>query len=257
MSFNKRLFSMDSFMAKPKKRRNGNGRNGKSKKRNGNGNGRGSARSAALGFEAPGFFKGLETGNNIPRIGESQGREVQGLQIPELGEGFNSRFGKIGTGFIEQTNTFKVGFSDVLTANGRTGQILGEGGKIGSRGRGRPRGSGKGRKATASKTTVDSSKKSVGAILGGAASKGIKGGISRIRARASRGEEVVATSQFSQDEIQAEKGVDKANVAQLQAGLQKEIEEQDMDMTEEEVEEEDEEVLDKEMSNEEGVNGQK
>jgi len=237
---------MDSFMPK-KKRRNGNGKNGK--KRNGNG----SAKSAARGFEAPGFFGGLKNGGGPPPSGipKTDDRVFdRGLQIPELGEGFNTRFGKVGSGFVESVDTFKVGFSDVLTANGRTGQIIGEGGKIGGRGRGRPRGSGKGRKATTqTTTTAKKSGKTVGSLLAGAASKGIKGGITRLKSRGG------GQSQFSTEEIQAEKTVDRANVQKLQAGLQKEIEEQDIDMTEEEVEEEDEEVLDKEMSDEEGVNG--
>lgn len=247
MSFNNKLFSMDSLMPKQKKRKNGNGKNGK--KRNGNGNG--SAKSAARGFEAPGFFGGLQNGGGAPGIPKTDDRIFdRGLQIPELGEGFNSRFGKVGSGFVENVDTFKVGFSDVLTGNGRSGEIIGSGGKIGARGRGRPRGSGKGGRRVATKTTTaKKSGKTVGSLLAGAASKGIKGGITRLKSRGG------GTAQFSTEEIQAEKTVDRANVQGLQAGLQKEIEEQEIDMTDEEVEEEDETVLDKEMSDEEGVNG--
>ena len=145
MSFDSKLFGMDDFL--PKKRRNGNGRNGK---KNGKRNGRSSAKESARGFEAPGFFGGLSgrRGNGIPKA------DV-GVALPELGEGFNSRFGEVGSGFTERVDTFKIGFSDVLTGNGRTGEIIGGGAGIvtpgiGKRKRGRPKGSGKKQRAIGS-----------------------------------------------------------------------------------------------------------
>ncbi len=138
-----RLSSTDDFLPK-KKARKRNGKNGKNGKRNGNGNG--SAKRAARGFESPGFFGGLEqprNGGGIPKIDSDIG-----VGVPELGEGFNSRIGNIGTGFTESVNPFKIGFTDILTGNGRTGEIIGGGSggvtsSFGKRKRGRPKGSGK------------------------------------------------------------------------------------------------------------------
>lgn len=143
-----RLSTVDDFLPR-KKKRNGNG------KRNGKGrNGKGSAKEAAMGFESPGFFEGFSKPQNggIPKA--DLGQSV-GVSIPELGEGFNTRIGNIGTGFTEQVNPFKIGFEDILTGNGRTGEIIrgGAGGvtpALGKRKRGRPKGSGKKQKAIGS-----------------------------------------------------------------------------------------------------------
>ncbi len=103
------------------------------------------AKDAASGFESPGIFEGLKQPRS-ERNGERNGqRNGGGLPIPELGTDFNDRFGQIGTGFVERVDPFKIGFSDVLTGNGRTGEIIGSGSGFvsGTRGRGRPKGSGK------------------------------------------------------------------------------------------------------------------
>ncbi len=145
-----KLSSVDDFLPKKKARK----RNGKNGKRNGrNGNGNGSAKRAARGFESPGFFDGLQqprNGGGIPKIDSDIG-----VGIPELGEGFNSRIGNIGTGFTESVNPFKIGFTDILTGNGRSGEIIssGAGGvtsSFGKRKRGRPKGSGKKQRGIAS-----------------------------------------------------------------------------------------------------------
>lgn len=125
MSFNNRLFSVDDFAPRRKNGKRKNGKNG--------------ARRERSQFAAPGFFGGLR---GVGDVGvATRGGIGEGLQVPELGEGFNTRFGKIGTGFVENVNTFKVGFQDVTTGNGRTGEIIGRGfGRAPStRGRGRPR----------------------------------------------------------------------------------------------------------------------
>lgn len=107
--------------------------NGNGKKRNGNGNGsrRASAKDAAMGFEAPEFFGGLRAESQRPQSdgtfddGMMKATPVQeglGIQIPELGQDFNTRFGKIGSGFIENVNVSNVGF-------GGSGQIGGSGTK--------------------------------------------------------------------------------------------------------------------------------
>jgi len=142
-----RLSSVDDFAPK-KKARKKNGKNGRKGKRNGNG----SAKRAARGFESPGFFGGLEqprNGGGIPKVDSDIG-----VGVPELGEGFNSRIGNIGTGFTESVNPFKIGFTDILTGNGRTGEIIGGGSggvtsAFGKRKRGRPKGSGKKQKIAA------------------------------------------------------------------------------------------------------------
>jgi len=140
-----RLADVGDFLPKRKKKNGKNGRNGRS----GLANGRG-AKEAAMGFESPGFFSGLRQNGNgsrgIPKA-DPVGFD-RGLEIPELGSGFNSRIGNIGSGFVESVNPFRIGFSDVLTGNGRTGEIIkGSGGfvtpSIGKRKRGRPKGSGK------------------------------------------------------------------------------------------------------------------
>jgi len=144
-----RLSNVDDFAPKKKARkRNGkNGRNGKKNGRNGR-NGNGSAKRAAEGFESPGFFGGLESGKGFGGIPKSEPIQDVGVELPALGEGFNSRIGNIGSGFTENVNPFKIGFTDILTGNGRTGEIIGGGAGgvtsgFGKRKRGRPKGSGK------------------------------------------------------------------------------------------------------------------
>jgi len=141
-----RLSSVDDFAPKKKPRKR-NGKNGRNGKRNGR-NGNGSAKRAARGFESPGFFGGLESGKGFGGIPKSEPIQDVGVELPALGEGFNSRIGNIGSGFTENINPFKVGFGDVLTGNGRTGEIIGGGSgsvtsSFGKRKRGRPKGSGK------------------------------------------------------------------------------------------------------------------
>jgi len=144
-----RLSSVDDFAPKkkPRKRNGKNGRNGKKNGRNGR-NGNGSAKRAARGFESPGFFGGLESGKGFGGIPKSEPIQDVGVELPALGEGFNSRIGNIGSGFVENVNPFKIGFTDILTGNGRTGEIIGGGSgsvtsSFGKRKRGRPKGSGK------------------------------------------------------------------------------------------------------------------
>lgn len=148
-----RLADVGDFMPKRKKR---NGKNGRDIT-----NGRG-AKESAMGFEAPEFFGGLrQNGNGSKTRGVPKADPIDlgvGLQIPELGQGFNSRIGNIGSGFVENVDTFKIGFRDVLTGNGRTGEIIKgrtglEGQSFdaigGKRKRGRPKGSGKKQKQKA------------------------------------------------------------------------------------------------------------
>jgi len=149
-----RLSSVDDFGPKKKARkRNGkNGRNGKKNGRNGR-NGNGSAKRAARGFESPGFFSGLKNGGGIGGGIPKSGVQDVGVELPALGEGFNSRIGNIGSGFTESVNPFKIGFTDILTGNGRSGEIIGSGAggvtsAFGKRKRGRPKGSGKKQKAS-------------------------------------------------------------------------------------------------------------
>lgn len=145
---------LSSAPKKKARKRNGkNGRNGKRNGRNGR-NGNGSAKRAARGFESPGFFGGLQNGGGIGGgIPKSNIQDV-GVELPALGEGFNSRIGNIGSGFVENVNPFKIGFTDILTGNGRTGEIIGGGSgavtsSFGKRKRGRPKGSGKKQKLAA------------------------------------------------------------------------------------------------------------
>jgi len=151
MSFAEGFFGDNEFSPKPK-RRNGNG-NGKRRNGNGNGKRRGfanggrSAKESAMGFESPGFFEGLKGNGDISKVGGGGIPKIDndiGVGVPELGEGFNSRIGNIGQGFTESVDPFKIGFTDILTGNGRTGQIIGAGADLQSsglkRGRGRPKG---------------------------------------------------------------------------------------------------------------------
>ena len=146
-----RLSSVDDFAPKKKPRKR-NGKNGRNGKRNGR-NGNGSAKRAARGFESPGFFGGLESGKGLGGIPKSEPIQDVGVELPALGEGFNSRIGNIGSGFVENVNPFKIGFTDILTGNGRTGEIIGGGSGavtgFGKRKRGRPKGSGKKQKLAA------------------------------------------------------------------------------------------------------------
>lgn len=113
------------------------------------------AKDAASGFESPGIFEGLKrNGGGLSERNDAGLERVErngGLPVPQLGEDFNTRFGQIGTGFVERVDPFKIGFSDILTGNGRTGEIIksrsgleGESfDAFSKRKRGRPKGSGK------------------------------------------------------------------------------------------------------------------
>jgi len=182
MSFDNRLFSVDDYMpvAKgSKKRSKGIDRNGDGiiddcmgeacglpgyeKKKN-------ITQRGAEGFEAPGFFGGLQGLGGIGDFGIETGIQ-EGLPIQELGAEYNTRFGNIGTGFTEAVNPYQIGFTDILTGNGRTGEIIEEssGYVTGRRGRGRPKGSTK-------RSVADASVSSVGSLLsGGRGGKSKKG----------------------------------------------------------------------------------
>ena len=101
------------------KKKNGNGKNGNGNRR------KNLAKDSVMGFEAPGIFEGLAIPkrNGIPKT-DSEDIGGGGLPIPELGQDFNTRFGQIGSGFVEKVDPFKIGFGDVLTGNGRTGEII-------------------------------------------------------------------------------------------------------------------------------------
>jgi len=227
-------------------------RRSKSKKRNGrNGNGsrrRNLAKESAMGFEAPGIFEGLRS----PRNGG-------GLPIPELGTDFNSRFGQVGSGFVERVDPFKIGFSDVLTGNGRTGEIIGSGSGFvsGKRGRGRPRGSGKvGRPKGSKKLRGPSGKplefesgevkelrragklkgtrtRSVGSLLSESAREGVGTIRKRFRGDPIRAERQEGGFGTSPEQLERETDVDREQVDRFRVGL----------AVEQEVESEKEELL--------------
>lgn len=147
-SFDNRLFSVDDYMPL----RKGSKKRSKGIDRNGDGiiddcmgeacglPGYGKKKSNEY-FEAPGFFGGLTELGGSGDIGIETGIN-EGLPIQELGAEFNTRFGSIGTGFTEAVDPYQIGFKDILTGNGRTGEIIEESsGFVGKRGRGRPRGS--------------------------------------------------------------------------------------------------------------------
>lgn len=68
------------------------------------------------------FFSGIQNGDLRRSAGV-------GVKLPELGEGFNSRFGQIGSGFVERVDPDKFGFSGGV---GRSGGLGGRGRKEGS-----------------------------------------------------------------------------------------------------------------------------
>jgi len=140
MSFDSRLFGMDMYSEPAKK----NGKNGK----NGKGNGEMEVyNKKCFGdecFDPSGFFGGFSPPKSKEGIPQKADVNLNiGLEIPELGAEFNTRIGKIGTGFTEAVDPYNVGFKDILTGNGRTGEIIGYGGGYvgggAKRGRGRPR----------------------------------------------------------------------------------------------------------------------
>ena len=249
MSFDDKLFSMDLMPKKSKKRKAP------------------SAKAAAKGFESPGFFGGLQ----VPRSSIPKVDRDEGLKIPPLGEEFNTRFGKVGSGLVENVDTFKVGFKDVLTGNGRTGEIIGSGAKLkasSGRGRGRPRKAG--RRSTGTRTKKQEGK-TIGAVLAGAATSGIKKGASALKQKIQDRNEGKFQSQsidlgeaegrslrvtqegqgvsFEPEEVRRFKGEEAEEGGVTFA----DVEEKDLDLTDEEVEEEDEEILDKDMAKEEEI----
>ena len=184
MSFNNKLFSVDDYM--PQKKKNKSSKNEIFDKR-------------CFGdecFKTEDFFGGF-------MAGESKGIEPvrsdvdSGLPIPELGKDYNSRFGNIGTGFTEAVDPYQIGFKNILTGDGRTGEIITDAqSAVGSYGirrkRGRPKGSGKfhapksrpyeveTREVTAKKKAgqkVDTKSKTVAEILAGGVKKKLKGHI--------------------------------------------------------------------------------
>lgn len=102
--------------------------NGKKKKR-------ASAKDAATGFEAPDFFGGLRRNGNGSRardetfdnkmMQQQPAQQGLGIQIPELGQDFNTRFGRIGSGFVESVDPFGVGFSSKGIGGGRDSGVRG------------------------------------------------------------------------------------------------------------------------------------
>lgn len=266
MSFDNRLFSVDDYMPL----RKGSKKRSKGIDRNGDGviddcmgeacglPGYGKKKSDEY-FEAPGFFGGLTELGGTGDIGIETGIN-EGLPIQELGAEYNTRFGSIGTGFTEAVDPYQIGFKDILTGNGRTGEIIEESsGFVGKRGRGRPRGS---TRSVAGYSPVGSllsegrgggrggkSKKGKGvkfgkAIIGGqegesVSSKYIEPGLKKLgrkikgKIRPETKTEYYAessgggVSRFSSEDIEANRDVEKESRHRLQVALQKEIEEQD------------------------------
>lgn len=127
MSFDSRLFPMGNSM--PQKKRNGNGKKLQVVDKRCFGDECFRTDDFFGGFMAEGGGQGIKA--EVPPID-------QGLPIPELGAEYNTRFSKIGTGFTEAVNPYDIGFKDIITGNGRTGEII-TGGTEPKRGRGRPR----------------------------------------------------------------------------------------------------------------------
>lgn len=184
MSFDNRLFSVDDYMPVSK----GSKKRSKGIDRNGDGviddcmgeacglPGYGKKKSDEY-FEAPGFFGGLTELGGAGDIGIETGIN-EGLPIQELGAEYNTRFGNIGTGFTEAVDPYQIGFKDILTGNGRTGEIISEStGYVSGtrRGRGRPKGSTKGGRVGAGVSSVGSLL-SEGRGKGKGKSKGVKFG---------------------------------------------------------------------------------
>lgn len=225
MSFDSGLFSMESYM--PRKG-----------KKNGFANGRRSAKEAAKGFESNYFFEGFGIPQQQP-VEPINTKMDQGLPIPELGAEYNTRFGKIGTGFTEAVDPYEIGFKDILTGNGRTGEIITTSpGRISGtvkRGRGRPR------------KVRGIASKGIGSYravkIRGGKGKPLEIKSKEVREREKKGEKVETesrsvyqllkegkpqkrTSQYSVGDIARERKTDLQTRQKLQEGYQREIEEQ-------------------------------
>lgn len=182
----------------------------KSKRKNGK---NGSARKAAEGFEVPGFFGGLdfdmEGGLNVGQqlLGGDQGTFQDSLEIPELGEGFNERFGQVGGGFIEEVSTFDVGASP-------GGGDLRSGGSSKLERAARREGK-QGGRASRPKPPASATTKSPVEIAAGGVGKGFKSLRERFKRRSS-------DSQFSKADLETEKRVDAVSRERIQEKLEEE-----------------------------------
>lgn len=186
------------------------------------------------------FFGGLQDLGGIGNVGGSVGTprnngSDKGLQIQELGAEYNSRFGQIGSGFTESVDPYNIGFKDLLTGNNRTGEIIssGSGHVTGVRGRGRPRGSGKGssgRKGARIETNIGKSFK-VGNLrrvkpkeYGNTSGKTESRSIYQLLRH---GKPKQPNSHYTVADIAKGRKGDLEQRQKLQEGLQREIEEQD------------------------------